>query len=166
MSVAQTFVHSGYFQVSQWENLWKQPTVTLKPDAQILANTKLKFKVFIFIVILLTSVDNIFKAWKQKQNLHYKRGPSVHICTQICPLIRSLEIDFNTKCEQGIHLRLKTYFSHVLLCIYYTIFQVHGRCKKNNISGSKHYLTVASGVMTSVFVSPVLAAVTVGEIIF
>ncbi|KAI5619827.1 E3 ubiquitin-protein ligase RNF19B isoform X1, partial [Silurus asotus] len=39
--------------------------------------------------------------------------------------------------------------------------RVHGRCKKNNISGSKHYLTVASGVMTSVFVSPVLAAVTV-----
>lgn len=27
-------------------------------------------------------------------------------------------------------------------------------------------MTVASGVMTSVFVSPVLAAVTVGEIIF
>lgn len=42
-------------------------------------------------------------------------------------------------------------------------FQVHGRCKKNNISGSKHYLTVASGVMMSVFVSPVIAAVTVGK---
>lgn len=41
--------------------------------------------------------------------------------------------------------------------------QVHGRCKKNNISGSKHYLTVASGVMMSVFVSPVIAAVTVGK---
>uniref|UniRef100_A0A3P8PKF6 RBR-type E3 ubiquitin transferase n=1 Tax=Astatotilapia calliptera TaxID=8154 RepID=A0A3P8PKF6_ASTCA len=40
--------------------------------------------------------------------------------------------------------------------------KVHGRCKKNNISGSKHYLTVASGVMMSVFVSPVIAAVTVG----
>ncbi|KAJ0060859.1 hypothetical protein NL108_001735, partial [Boleophthalmus pectinirostris] len=40
--------------------------------------------------------------------------------------------------------------------------QVHGRCKKNNISGSKHYLTVASGVMMSMFVSPVIAAVTVG----
>ncbi|XP_026853837.2 E3 ubiquitin-protein ligase RNF19A isoform X1 [Electrophorus electricus] len=39
--------------------------------------------------------------------------------------------------------------------------KVHGRCKKNNISGSKHYLTVASGVMTSVFVSPVIAAITV-----
>ncbi|XP_055741757.1 E3 ubiquitin-protein ligase RNF19A isoform X3 [Salvelinus fontinalis] len=42
------------------------------------------------------------------------------------------------------------------------LWQVHGRCKKNNISGSKHYLTVASGVMMSVFVSPVIAAVTVG----
>lgn len=41
--------------------------------------------------------------------------------------------------------------------------QVHVRCKKNNISGSKHYLTVASGVMMSVFVSPVIAAVTVGK---
>ncbi|CDQ88898.1 unnamed protein product [Oncorhynchus mykiss] len=41
--------------------------------------------------------------------------------------------------------------------------KVHGRCKKNNISGSKHYLTVASGVMMSVFVSPVIAAVTVGK---
>ncbi|KAM9354062.1 E3 ubiquitin-protein ligase RNF19A [Pholidichthys leucotaenia] len=40
--------------------------------------------------------------------------------------------------------------------------KVHGRCKKNNISGSKHYLTVLSGVMMSVFVSPVIAAVTVG----
>ncbi|XP_016415788.1 E3 ubiquitin-protein ligase RNF19B-like isoform X1 [Sinocyclocheilus rhinocerous] len=40
--------------------------------------------------------------------------------------------------------------------------KVHGRCKKNNISGSKHYLTVASGVMMSVFVSPVIAAITVG----
>ncbi|KAM7395481.1 hypothetical protein PAMA_006976 [Pampus argenteus] len=40
--------------------------------------------------------------------------------------------------------------------------KVHGRCRKNNISGSKHYLTVASGVMMSVFVSPVIAAVTVG----
>ncbi|XP_033846623.1 E3 ubiquitin-protein ligase RNF19B [Periophthalmus magnuspinnatus] len=40
--------------------------------------------------------------------------------------------------------------------------KVHGRCKKNNISGSKHYLTVASGVMMSMFVSPVIAAVTVG----
>ncbi|XP_036405926.1 E3 ubiquitin-protein ligase RNF19A isoform X2 [Megalops cyprinoides] len=40
--------------------------------------------------------------------------------------------------------------------------KVHSRCKKNNISGSKHYLTVASGVMMSVFVSPVIAAVTVG----
>ncbi|XP_051908769.1 E3 ubiquitin-protein ligase RNF19B isoform X1 [Hippocampus zosterae] len=40
--------------------------------------------------------------------------------------------------------------------------KVHGRCKKNNISGSKHYLTVASGVMMSVFVSPVIAAVAVG----
>ncbi|XP_077590435.1 E3 ubiquitin-protein ligase RNF19B [Stigmatopora nigra] len=40
--------------------------------------------------------------------------------------------------------------------------KVHGRCKKNDISGSKHYLTVASGVMMSVFVSPVIAAVTVG----
>ncbi|XP_013888343.1 E3 ubiquitin-protein ligase RNF19B isoform X2 [Austrofundulus limnaeus] len=40
--------------------------------------------------------------------------------------------------------------------------KVHGRCKKNSISGSKHYLTVASGVMMSVFVSPVIAAVTVG----
>ncbi|XP_076128974.1 E3 ubiquitin-protein ligase RNF19B isoform X2 [Alosa pseudoharengus] len=40
--------------------------------------------------------------------------------------------------------------------------RVHGRCKKNNISGSKHYLTVASGVMMSVFVSPVIAAITVG----
>uniref|UniRef100_A0A3P8S4B2 RBR-type E3 ubiquitin transferase n=1 Tax=Amphiprion percula TaxID=161767 RepID=A0A3P8S4B2_AMPPE len=40
--------------------------------------------------------------------------------------------------------------------------KVHGRCKKTNISGSKHYLTVASGVMMSVFVSPVIAAVTVG----
>ncbi|XP_029902540.1 E3 ubiquitin-protein ligase RNF19A isoform X2 [Myripristis murdjan] len=40
--------------------------------------------------------------------------------------------------------------------------KVHGRCKKNNISGSKHYLTVASGVMMSVFVSPVIAAVSVG----
>lgn len=39
--------------------------------------------------------------------------------------------------------------------------KVHSRCKKNNISGSKHYLTVASGVMTSVFVSPVIAATTV-----
>uniref|UniRef100_A0A3B4B3Z8 RBR-type E3 ubiquitin transferase n=1 Tax=Periophthalmus magnuspinnatus TaxID=409849 RepID=A0A3B4B3Z8_9GOBI len=39
--------------------------------------------------------------------------------------------------------------------------KVHGRCKKNNISGSKHYLTVASGVMMSMFVSPVIAAVTV-----
>uniref|UniRef100_A0A3B5L8G1 RBR-type E3 ubiquitin transferase n=1 Tax=Xiphophorus couchianus TaxID=32473 RepID=A0A3B5L8G1_9TELE len=39
--------------------------------------------------------------------------------------------------------------------------KVHGRCKKNNISGSKHYLTVASGVMMSVFVSPVIAAVAV-----
>lgn len=40
--------------------------------------------------------------------------------------------------------------------------KVHGRCKKNNTSGSKHYLTVASGVMMSVFVSPVIAAITVG----
>ncbi|KAM8831232.1 E3 ubiquitin-protein ligase RNF19A isoform 2-T2 [Spinachia spinachia] len=40
--------------------------------------------------------------------------------------------------------------------------KVHGRCKKNSISGSKHYLTVASGVMMSVFVSPVIAAITVG----
>ncbi|KAG9337475.1 hypothetical protein JZ751_028666 [Albula glossodonta] len=40
--------------------------------------------------------------------------------------------------------------------------KVHSRCKKNNISGSKHYLTVASGIMMSVFVSPVIAAVTVG----
>ncbi|XP_051954896.1 E3 ubiquitin-protein ligase RNF19B-like isoform X2 [Xyrauchen texanus] len=40
--------------------------------------------------------------------------------------------------------------------------KVHGRCKKNNISGSKHYLTVASGVMMSVFVSPVIAAIAVG----
>ncbi|XP_023655029.1 E3 ubiquitin-protein ligase RNF19A isoform X1 [Paramormyrops kingsleyae] len=40
--------------------------------------------------------------------------------------------------------------------------KVHSRCKKNNISGSKHYLTVASGVMMSVFVSPVIAAVTLG----
>uniref|UniRef100_W5NJ84 RBR-type E3 ubiquitin transferase n=1 Tax=Lepisosteus oculatus TaxID=7918 RepID=W5NJ84_LEPOC len=40
--------------------------------------------------------------------------------------------------------------------------KVHSRCKKNNISGSKQYLTVASGVVMSVFVSPVIAAVTVG----
>ncbi|XP_053743225.1 E3 ubiquitin-protein ligase RNF19A [Synchiropus splendidus] len=40
--------------------------------------------------------------------------------------------------------------------------KVHGRCMKNSISGSKHYLTVASGVMMSVFVSPVIAAITVG----
>ncbi|KAJ8269839.1 hypothetical protein GJAV_G00107420 [Gymnothorax javanicus] len=40
--------------------------------------------------------------------------------------------------------------------------RVHSRCKKNNISGSKHFLTVASGVMMSVFVSPVIAAVTIG----
>ncbi|XP_061669070.1 E3 ubiquitin-protein ligase RNF19B [Syngnathoides biaculeatus] len=40
--------------------------------------------------------------------------------------------------------------------------KVHGRCRKNNVSGSKHYLTVASGVMMSVFVSPVIAAVAVG----
>uniref|UniRef100_A0A8C4RN16 RBR-type E3 ubiquitin transferase n=1 Tax=Erpetoichthys calabaricus TaxID=27687 RepID=A0A8C4RN16_ERPCA len=33
---------------------------------------------------------------------------------------------------------------------------------KNSISGSKQYLTVASGVIMSVFVSPVIAAVTVG----
>ncbi|XP_045551475.1 E3 ubiquitin-protein ligase RNF19A isoform X3 [Salmo salar] len=39
--------------------------------------------------------------------------------------------------------------------------KVHGRWKKKNMSGSKHYLTVASGVMMSVFVSPVIAAVTV-----
>lgn len=44
----------------------------------------------------------------------------------------------------------------------YMARKVHGRCKKNNISGSKHYLTVASGVMMSVFVSPVIAAITVG----
>ncbi|XP_033873088.1 E3 ubiquitin-protein ligase RNF19A-like isoform X3 [Acipenser ruthenus] len=40
--------------------------------------------------------------------------------------------------------------------------KVYSRCKKNNISGSKQYLTVASGVVMSVFVSPVIAAVTVG----
>ncbi|XP_039605416.1 E3 ubiquitin-protein ligase RNF19A isoform X1 [Polypterus senegalus] len=40
--------------------------------------------------------------------------------------------------------------------------KVHSRCKKNSISGSKQYLTVASGVIMSVFVSPVIAAVTVG----
>ncbi|XP_029590273.1 E3 ubiquitin-protein ligase RNF19A-like isoform X3 [Salmo trutta] len=40
--------------------------------------------------------------------------------------------------------------------------KVHGRWKKKNMSGSKRYLTVASGVMMSVFVSPVIAAVTVG----
>lgn len=50
-----------------------------------------------------------------------------------------------------------------LISILFITFQVHGRCKKNNISGSKHYLTVASGVMMSVFVSPVIAAVTVGK---
>lgn len=53
-------------------------------------------------------------------------------------------------------------FSNVICALFIT-FQVHGRCKKNNISGSKHYLTVASGVMMSVFVSPVIAAVTVGK---
>ncbi|MGH0151746.1 UNVERIFIED_CONTAM: hypothetical protein FKN15_001673 [Acipenser sinensis] len=42
------------------------------------------------------------------------------------------------------------------------IKEVYSRCKKNNISGSKQYLTVASGVVMSVFVSPVIAAVTVG----
>lgn len=47
-------------------------------------------------------------------------------------------------------------------CVLFTM-QVHGHCKKNNISGSKHYLAVASGVMMSVFVSPVIAAVTVGK---
>lgn len=50
--------------------------------------------------------------------------------------------------------------------VYLLAFQVHGRCKKNNISGSKHYLTVASGVMMSVFVSPVIAAITVGKKLF
>ncbi|TRY92117.1 hypothetical protein DNTS_009355 [Danionella cerebrum] len=40
--------------------------------------------------------------------------------------------------------------------------KVHSRCKKNNVSGSKHYLTVASGVIMSVFVSPVIAAIIVG----
>lgn len=50
-----------------------------------------------------------------------------------------------------------------LFSIIFITLQVHGRCKKNNISGSKHYLTVASGVMMSVFVSPVIAAVTVGK---
>lgn len=49
------------------------------------------------------------------------------------------------------------------LSLYLFACQVHGRCKKNNISGSKHYLTVASGVMMSVFVSPVIAAITVGK---
>ncbi|XP_033860829.1 E3 ubiquitin-protein ligase RNF19A isoform X1 [Acipenser ruthenus] len=39
---------------------------------------------------------------------------------------------------------------------------VYSRCKINNISGSKQYMTVASGVVMSVFVSPVIAAVTVG----
>lgn len=52
---------------------------------------------------------------------------------------------------------------HYLIYVLFITFQVHGRCKKNNISGSKHYLTVASGVMMSVFVSPVIAAVTVGK---
>lgn len=50
-----------------------------------------------------------------------------------------------------------------LIDVVFITLQVHGRCKKNNISGSKHYLTVASGVMMSVFVSPVIAAVTVGK---
>lgn len=50
-----------------------------------------------------------------------------------------------------------------LIYISFITLQVHGRCKKNSISGSKHYLTVASGVMMSVFVSPVIAAVTVGK---
>lgn len=52
---------------------------------------------------------------------------------------------------------------HNLMYVLFITIQVHGRCKKNNISGSKHYLTVASGVMMSVFVSPVIAAVTVGK---
>lgn len=52
---------------------------------------------------------------------------------------------------------------HDLIYVLFIVLQVHGRCKKNNISGSKHYLTVASGVMMSVFVSPVIAAVTVGK---
>lgn len=58
--------------------------------------------------------------------------------------------------------RNKLHFLFVILVLFITL-QVHGRCKKNNISGSKHYLTVASGVMMSVFVSPVIAAVTVGK---
>lgn len=52
---------------------------------------------------------------------------------------------------------------HEVMYVLFFALQVHGRCKKNNISGSKHYLTVASGVMMSVFVSPVIAAVTVGK---
>ncbi|XP_041106991.1 E3 ubiquitin-protein ligase RNF19A isoform X1 [Polyodon spathula] len=40
--------------------------------------------------------------------------------------------------------------------------KVYSRCKINNISGSKQYMTVTSGVVMSVFVSPVIAAVTVG----
>ncbi|XP_041106994.1 E3 ubiquitin-protein ligase RNF19A isoform X3 [Polyodon spathula] len=39
--------------------------------------------------------------------------------------------------------------------------KVYSRCKINNISGSKQYMTVTSGVVMSVFVSPVIAAVTV-----
>lgn len=65
---------------------------------------------------------------------------------------------------QGMRTTARSKFNfHYLIYVLFITFQVHGRCKKNNISGSKHYLTVASGVMMSVFVSPVIAAVTVGK---
>lgn len=163
MSVAQTSVHTWYFQVSQLASLWKQPNVTLKPDAQIQAKTKLKLSVYI-------------PSHFAESRTYSKHGNRNRTCT-------TNMVSVFTSVLGSVHMRQmlipsvnKTYrtskiknvflFSYVLLRMCYAIFQVHGRCKKNNISGSKHYLTVASGVMTSVFVSPVLAAVTVGEIIF
>ncbi|XP_064411581.1 E3 ubiquitin-protein ligase RNF19A isoform X2 [Latimeria chalumnae] len=40
--------------------------------------------------------------------------------------------------------------------------KVHSRCKKNNVSGSTQCWNVASGVVFSIFLSPIIAAITVG----
>lgn len=88
----------------------------------------------------------------QRQPKHYDRGRASRAVTLIIAVVNE---------KASLRLFLMLIFSYFF--IFFSSCQIHNRYEGKDISNHKRNLVIAGGVTLSVIVSPVVAAVTVGQ---